>query len=348
MARYRASASREALIVLAVLASAAVVGFGAASLWLPQTQRALEEAASLGILAPAAGPASGEAGREPVDLGAAKGHAAPEPTESPGRAPAGAGSAKPQGAALPAWQKFAAAAPDAAGRPMIAVVIDDMGVDERRSAAAIMLPRLVTLSFLPYATDLASQVRAARLAGHELLVHLPMEAQDSGHDPGPNALTTETGDSEMLRRLRWNLDRFEGYVGINNHMGSRFTRDRHAMELMMAELKSRGLLYLDSKTVADSLGPALAREAGVPFATRQVFLDNVQTAEGVELRLAEAERIARDRGYAIAIGHPHDATIAALKEWLPRAARRGFALVPVSAVVRHNWAMERSTAHQPG
>ncbi|HLF58801.1 MAG TPA: divergent polysaccharide deacetylase family protein, partial [Alphaproteobacteria bacterium] len=298
--------------------------------------------------------AARETSRNPVDLSAVKWRsAAPErrgaqtqpapETESEAVAPR-----QPGTAAEPAWQKFASAAPDPDGRPMIAVVIDDMGIDKRRSAEAISLARPVTLAFLPYATDLSAQVRAARVAGHELLVHLPMEARDTTHDPGPNALTTEIGDGELLRRLRWNLDRFEGYVGVNNHMGSRFTRDRHAMEMVMGELKTRGLLFLDSRTVADSLGPELAREIGVPFAARQVFLDNNQSAEGVELRLAEAERVARNNGYAIAIGHPHDGTLAALREWLPRAEREGFMLVPVSAVVRHNWAMERSTARQPG
>jgi polysaccharide deacetylase 2 family uncharacterized protein YibQ len=348
--RYRASASREALIVFVVLGSAAAIGFGVAQLWLPHSPQWAErmEAASV---APAAGPAArDETPPAPADLDNAKWETpAAAPVETPAAQTIKQRPAPAPGlSAEPAWRKFAAAAPDPQGRPMIAVVIDDMGVDKRRSAAAITLPRPVTLAFLPYAAGVAAQARAARIAGHEILVHMPMEAQDGTRDPGPNALLTEIGDDELLRRLRWNLDQFQGYVGVNNHMGSRFTRDRRAMGLMMGELKDRGLLYLDSRTVAESLGPELARESGVPFAGRQVFLDNVQSADGVEARLAEAERIARHNGYAIAIGHPHDATLAALREWLPRAEGEGFVLVPVSAIVRHNWAMERSTARQPG
>jgi polysaccharide deacetylase 2 family uncharacterized protein YibQ len=340
---YRRSASREALTVVVVLAAATAVGFGAARLWLPHKQITAEQA-ELSPMAPAGGHAA-EKPQKPVDLAKVVWESA---AVAPAAGPGPSAKAAPEASGAPAWQKFAAAMPDTHGRPMISVVIDDVGVDKRRSAEAIALPQPVTLAFLPYANDIGSQVQAARREGHELLVHLPMEAEDAGRDPGPNALMTEIGDSELLRRLHWNLDRFDGYVGVNNHMGSRFTRDRHAMEMVMSELRDRGLLYLDSKTVAETLGPELAREEGVPFASRQVFLDNDQSAEGVEARLEQTERIAREHGYAIAIGHPHDGTLAALREWLPRVQRDGYVLVPVSAIVRHNWALERSTARQPG
>lgn len=327
-----------------VLAAATAVGLGAAALWLPHRHTVTVAEAPDGRLQPAPGP-SGGAGGNPVDLSTVKWEYTPRSSarmESDAPMPA----VEPAGA--PPWQRFAALTPEPQGRPMIAIVIDDLGVDKRRSAQAIALPQPVTLAFLPYATELESQVQEARLLGHELLVHLPMEAKDQKRDPGPHALTTELGDDELLRRLRWDLDRFDGYVGVNNHMGSRFTRDRHAMELIMRELKSRGLLFLDSRTVPDSVGPEIARELQIPFAARQVFLDDDQSAKEVEARLAETARIARTHGYAIAVGHPHDGTLQALHEWMARVQDDGFTLVPVSAIVRHTWAMEHSTARQPG
>src|SRR3546814_6117299 len=93
-------------------------------------------------------------------------------------------------------------------------------------------------------------------------------------DPGPNVLSAALPRAELLQRLAWGLDRFEGYVGINNHMGSRFTASPEGMALVMGELKARGLLFLDSLTAGNSVAGALAAETGVPFAVRAVFLDN--------------------------------------------------------------------------
>jgi polysaccharide deacetylase 2 family uncharacterized protein YibQ len=233
---------------------------------------------------------------------------------------------------LPAWRRYAVAVPPAAGKPMIAIVIDDMGLDRHRSAAAVALPGPLTLSFLPYARDLASQTVAARRQGHELMVHIPMQPIGTAN-PGPNALMTDLPPAEIKRRLDQDLDAFSGYVGINNHMGSRFTTDRAGLDVVMAELSARGLLFLDSRTVPHSQAASVAAAYQVPTAGRNVFLDNEQTSAEVTHQLAETERIARHAGFAIAIGHPHDVTIAALKAWLPTLAQKGFVLVPVSAVV---------------
>jgi polysaccharide deacetylase 2 family uncharacterized protein YibQ len=236
-------------------------------------------------------------------------------------------------AELPAWRRYAVAVPDVDGRALIAIVIDDMGVDQRHSAEAIDLPGPLTLSFLPYAHDLARQTAAAHRHGHELLVHIPMQPLDDRNNPGPNALRPDLAPDEIKRRLDLALSAFTGYVGVNNHMGSRFTRDRAGMDVVMAELAARGLLFLDSRTISHSLGASTAAAHHVPHAGRHVFLDNELAMTEVCRQLAETERIARESGLAIAIGHPHAVTIAALKAWLPTLADKGFALVPVSKVV---------------
>ncbi len=137
--------------------------------------------------------------------------------------------------AIPAWERYAVAAPQRNGRPWVAIVVDDMGLDRSRSARVIALPGPLTLAFLPYARDLERQTAAARAAGHELLLHLPMEPEGS-ENPGPDALRTDQDDQEILRRTVADLERFGSYVGVNNHMGSRFTRDARAMRPVMAEL----------------------------------------------------------------------------------------------------------------
>jgi polysaccharide deacetylase 2 family uncharacterized protein YibQ len=236
---------------------------------------------------------------------------------------------------LPRWQRHAVAAPEPDGRPMIAVIIDDIGVNRRNSRRAIALPKPLTLAFLSYADRLDELVATARAAGHELLVHIPMEPDSTDVDPGANVLRLDLPPSELLQRLSWALDRFDGYVGINNHMGSKFTASPVAMAHVMLALKARGLLFVDSMTAPGSVGGRMARHVGVPYAERDVFLDNETDPGSIRRQLAKLEALARKRGYAVAIGHPYDSTLEVLGEWLGQVEARGFALVPVSAVVRH-------------
>ncbi len=198
----------------------------------------------------------------------------------------------------------------------------------------IALPGPLTLSFMTYAQDLPDQAEAGRRAGDELLLHVPMEPIDRAQNPGPHALLVAMSPDEILAQLRWGLDRFTGFVGVNNHMGSRFTADARGMAVVMAELRRRGLLFLDSKTTATSAGMREAAANGVPHAARDVFLDDDPIPAAIDRQLARVERVARHNGSAIAIGHGHDPTIAALRSWLPTLREKGFALVPLSAVVR--------------
>ena len=237
----------------------------------------------------------------------------------------------------PTWLRNAVLpVPDA--RPAIAVVIDDLGLNRRGTAALNRLRAPLTLAFLPYATDLDEQTRAARAAGHELLVHVPMEPRTEDW-PGPNALTSQLGPAELVSRLRSHLRSFRGFVGVNNHMGSLLTTDPERMAILMAELRQRDLLFLDSRTTPASVAAREAERLHVPFAERDVFIDNDLELDAVLRELAHAENIARRQGHALAMGHPHDVTIEALKRWLPGLDARGIALVPISAIVaRHSCA----------
>jgi len=217
-------------------------------------------------------------------------------------------------------------------RPALAVVIDDLGMNRRAAAALNRLPAPLTLAFLPYATKLDEQAQAARAAGHELLVHVPMEPR--GREwPGPNALTSELTPDQLVAQLGSQLDSFRGFVGINNHMGSLLTADPERMAIVMAELRRRGLLFLDSRTTPQSVAGRQAARMGVPYAERDVFIDNQLDLEAVLAQLARAERIAAQHGHAVVIGHPHEVTIEALEIWLPTLEARGIALVPISTIV---------------
>ena len=233
-----------------------------------------------------------------------------------------------------AWLRNAIAFQDDRSRPLIVIVIDDMGLDRPRSRRVLDLPAPLTVSWLPYARDLPDQAQAARGRGHELMLHLPMEPMSSGLDPGPNALLTTLAEESIRRRTVAALDSFGGYVAVNNHMGSRFTTWRPGVETALKEMRARGLAWLDSRTHAQSVGGMVAEELGMPHVDRHVFLDDVDNIDAVRQQLAETERVARRQGVAIAIGHPHDATIKALAEWLPTLRGKGFAQGPVSAAIK--------------
>lgn len=235
--------------------------------------------------------------------------------------------------ALPRWRQYAVPAPVAGKAPRIAIVIDDMGVDKKRSAQAIDLKGPLTLSFLTYATELGVQTELARANGHELMLHVSMEPGSKAVDPGPNVLLTGLSESELHRRLQWGFQRFDTYVGINNHMGSKFTSDAKSMSIVLKEIKERGLLFLDSRTSKNTVGAKLARELGVPVAERNIFLDHENTVPAVNRQLRQVEKMARRNGSVIAIGHPRDATIKALQAWLPAVEARGFQLVPLTSLV---------------
>jgi len=219
------------------------------------------------------------------------------------------------------------------GLPMVAIVIDDMGLDRRRSRQVVNLLAPLTLSYLTYAEDLPAQTRRANARGHQLMLHVAMEPTNPDIDAGPDVLLTRHSEAEILSRLTHGLDQFDGFVGINNHMGSKFTADRASLMTVMAELNRRRLFFLDSRTSAKSVADQVAFEFGVPFAVRNVFLDDQDDEASVMARLNETARIAKRQGHAIAIGHPKDRTIAALKTWLPRLANLGVQLVPASIII---------------
>jgi len=239
--------------------------------------------------------------------------------------------ASPRG---PVWLANALNVPDPGRRPMVSVVIDDLGLDRGRTRKVMGLTGPLTLSFMSYAEDLPAQTAAGHNAGHELMLHMPMQPQSAAVNPGPGALMVGQSADEIRRRLDTALGRFTGYVGLNNHMGSRFTANKPGMAVVMAEIHRRRLLFLDSRTIGGSVAPGLAQQEGVPFLERSIFLDHDPSRATVDRQLAQLEREAQKHGHAIAIGHPRDATIAGLAAWLRPAQARGLALVPASAILR--------------
>ena len=239
------------------------------------------------------------------------------------------------------WQKYAVNDNDnvkplgSGTRNKIVIIIDDLGLGYDSTAQINALPGPLTLAYLPYARNLYAYTKLSKDRGHELLIHTPMEPLNASLDVGPAPLLKAMEEADFKAALNNIFDSFEGYVGINNHMGSKLTQDPQAMKWVMESLRERGLLFVDSKTIHTSIAFDVAREHGLYHAQRDVFIAHEPDIEFVHKSLEQVELIARNKGYAIAIGHPRQATIAALREWLPTLEAKGFELVPVSAVVRN-------------
>jgi polysaccharide deacetylase 2 family uncharacterized protein YibQ len=226
---------------------------------------------------------------------------------------------------------FAHEEPAPTEMPAIAIVIDDLGADIAHTRQAIALPKAVALAFLPYPDSTPMLARDAGRAGHEILVHEPMQAIGA-QDPGPMALSPALTAGENVRRLTWALARVPGFVGINNHEGSLFSADRKALTPVVEALAGRGVFFFDSRTAANSQIVATARAFGVASAGRDVFLDDVVTLDGIDAELRALESRARNSGVAIAIGHPHAITLDAVAYWA--AHDSGFRLVTLREAIR--------------
>ena len=199
-----------------------------------------------------------------------------------------------------------------ASLPLVAIIIDDMGYHKKVGEELLALPMNLTFSFLAAAPHTPELEEKAFQTGRNVLLHLPMEPKGKQWDPGPGALLLGQSKEEQKLLFEQNLAAVPHAVGVNNHMGSRYTEDRAAMDSLMVLVRREGLFFVDSATTAKSMGQAAARAAGVPTARRHVFLDNVHSQDKVCKQLQNLVLRAEKHGWAIGIGHPNDATLAAL------------------------------------
>ncbi len=270
------------------------------------------------------------------------------PTAPPGQAAkrrpdaAAPASAHPSPAAPAAPDAAAAARPDSGPtRARVAIVIDDLGRDpaaiEVLSAIAAGASPVVQLSYavLPFESRTAEVVEALRRHGAEILVHLPMDPEGA-EDPGPGALTMEMSQRELAAATAAALAAVPGAVGVNNHMGSKLSSDRSAMAAILGEVRREGRYFLDSRTTVESVGFEVARELGIPAASRDLFLDDDPGRSAIAAQFAQLLERARAQGAAIALAHPRPATLAALAEEIPRAVALGFEFVPVSYLLERS------------
>lgn len=212
----------------------------------------------------------------------------------------------------------------------VALVIDDLGhtVEDLRPIEDLRIP--LSYAVLPYEEQTPQVVEELRDRGAEILLHLPMEPSNGEKNPGPGALRLGMTPDELRQGTLDALEAVPGAVGVNNHMGSGLSADEPSMTTILRLLATRGLFFLDSRTSAQSVAYRVASRLGVPAAERQVFLDPDPSPEAIRGQFHRLLDLARTRGAAVAIGHPHPETLAVLAEEIPKAQALGYEFVPVS------------------
>ena len=303
-------------LLLAGLGATAVTGLGAGS-FIP-----LSRLRSLELSTPAAAQSAGLA---EAPAGAAAGTPSP-PILAPNPAPAVA--------LPPPFIRYAVAPPKSDGRPIICIVVDDLGVMRRGTDRVLAMPGPLTLSWFPFASRLPEQVAEGLSRGHEATLHMPMQSfSNSTYQTGPDPLRIDLPPEVNLARLRAAMAAVPSAVGLNNHMGSVATHDAALMALVALETRAQGMLFLDSLTIGGSQGFKQADAAGVPAAARDLFIDDKNSPAAIKAALELIERHARTHGHVIAIGHPRPHTVEALEAWLPTLAPRGFVMWPLAATI---------------
>ena len=218
--------------------------------------------------------------------------------------------------------------------PRIALIVGGLGVSTSATSDAIAkLPGPVTLGFVPYGTAAPSLVARARGGGHEVLLQVPMEPfQYPDNDPGPQTLLTSLTPQQNIDRLYWLMSRFQGYVGLANTMGARFTASEPSFGPILHETAKRGLIFVDDGSNPRSVAGRVAGANNLPFARADVILDSVPTPAEIDRALGRLEAAARERGAAVGIASALPVSIEHIAKWAKDARSRGLLLVPISAV----------------
>jgi len=223
---------------------------------------------------------------------------------------------------------------DKADAARIAIVIGGLGISASVTAEAMeRLPGAVTFAFAPYTANLENLAANAGAHEHELLLQAPMEPFDyPDNDPGPQTLLTSLSPAQNIDRLQWLMARMQGYVGVTNLMGSRFTASDPALSPILREIAKRGLIYVDDGSSTRSIAGQIAGAQNLPFVKADITISAASSPAEIDQALARIELQARERGNAVGFAQASPAVVARISEWANKVSGRGLVLVPISTM----------------
>ena len=218
--------------------------------------------------------------------------------------------------------------------PKVAFIIDDLGYETEVAKKIMELEFPVALSILPFLQYSEFIAEEGRKSNQEIMLHLPMEPNNSDADPGPGVIKSYMSEEEIRQAVRDCISNFPYIIGVNNHMGSKITKDREIMEIVLEEIKGYNLFFIDSITAKDSIAYEVAQGMEIKSAVRSVFLDNENDMEYIKGQMLEVQETALREGEVIAIGHSRINTFYVLKRMVPELIKAGIEIVPVSELVK--------------
>ena len=221
------------------------------------------------------------------------------------------------------------------GPARIAVIIDDIGFRTEVDNQFLNLPASLAFAVIPYSPTGREFAAEAHRRGREILLHLPMEPKAYPKiSPGKGGLLLRMGADEIRNVLNEDLKQVPYIKGVNNHMGSAFTSDAEKMQVVLERIKTEGLYFVDSRTAGSAKGYEVAQKLGIPSGARNIFLDHVPRPDEIAKQFDLLVKVAKRQGYAIAIGHPHTATLQVLRKKLPTLRKLNVAVIPPSSLVQ--------------
>lgn len=219
---------------------------------------------------------------------------------------------------------------------LIAIVIDDFGYGAKGTEEMLKLPIPITAAVIPFLERSKYDADLAVKSGKEVIIHMPMEANTSNHCLGKNPILISLSNDEIRKRVDDAFKEINVAKGMNNHMGSRATSDERVMSNVLDIVKEKGVFYLDSKTSQKSKVEKLCKEKSIPYYTRDVFLDHINTQANVEKELEKAYDIAKKKGKCIVIGHVGaqggNTTINGIKNKIGKLQEKGVKFVFLSQI----------------
>ena len=226
--------------------------------------------------------------------------------------------------------------------PVISIIIDDIGYRNIDDVKALALPGPLAYAIMPHSPLAHKMSELAANNGKDIILHMPMEAVD--HDKnrflGPGGLKQDMNEIQFISTLIYNLRSVPNIIGVNNHMGSLLSRDQKKMGWLMDYLDIKKVFYIDSVTIGNSVAAMAARVRNVPYMRRDIFLDNSVNADDIDAQFEELIKVAKRKGSAIAIGHPHPETIRVLATNLSRLHEYGVRLISVRDMVNNHQPIE--------
>ena len=220
----------------------------------------------------------------------------------------------------------------------IAIIIDDVGYPVSTFRYYLNFKGKLTFSVLPHLHRSRSYAEKLHKNGFEIMIHIPMEPINYPKvNPGPGALLIDDNITTIYRKIKSMISENPWAVGANNHMGSRLTQDCQKMNVILKALKKKNLFFIDSLTTSKSCAYKEAVKLKIPFAKRDIFLDNKNDYNYIKRQFFKLINIAKYKGYGIGIGHIQNRqTIRVLKSMQFETKKYGFHFVFVSEIVSSN------------